>query len=201
MPRLATTALLLLLSITGCTPPLKQSGFISDYSRLVQVNDRTARYISPRARDYSMVTIDPVESRLPPRGALSDQDRAEALRYLQAACERAFTAAGFTVVNEPGTGVARVKIALTDITASTGWMKIHPGMRFVGAGTGGATMEAEVIDSVTGEQLAAVVEFASGNQFNLTAFSTLDDVKSAMDQWARITAHHLREFRSGDTVP
>ena len=197
-----SVAVLLLMFTVGCAskPPLEHSGFLSDYSRLVEVNDHTARYVSPRAREYSVVIVDPVESRLR-SGRLSDQDRAEALRYLRDACERAFTATGFTVVDDTGVGVARIQIALTDISASTWWKKIHPGMRFVGAGTGGASMEAEVIDSVTGEQLAAIVQSASGNQFNLTAFSTLADVKSAMDHWATITAQRIREIQGGATVP
>jgi hypothetical protein len=190
--------LLLIVSSAGCAskPPAQQTGFISDYSRLVEEDSHTARYVSPWAREYSKVIVDPVESRLRP-GALSDEDRAEALRYMRAACKRAFSNAGFTVVEEAGVGVARVQLALTDVAASTWWKKIHPGMRFVGAGTGGAAMEAEVIDAVTGEQLGAVVQSASGSQFNLTAFSTLADVESAMDRWAEFTAVRLRQIGSG----
>jgi uncharacterized protein DUF3313 len=190
--------MLLIVFAAGChsRPPLQRSGFISDYSRLVAVNDHTARYISPRAKDYSMVIIDPVESRLP-AGALSDEERAEALRYMHDACKRAFSEAGYSIVDETGVGVARVEMALIDIAASTWWKKIHPGMRLSGAGTGGAAMEAEVTDSITGEQIAAVVQSGSGNQFNLTSFSTLADVKSAIDKWAEITARQLREIKAG----
>jgi hypothetical protein len=105
------------------------------------------------------------------------------------------------VVEETAVGVARVQMALTDIAKSTWWQKLHPGMRMTGAGTGGAAMEAEVIDSVTGEQVGAVVQSASGNQFDFTAFSTLADVKSVMDKWAELAAQRLREIHSGPRAP
>jgi len=199
---LAALVLMLVVSSVGCAskPPLQETGFISDYSRLVTVNDHTARYVSPDAKAYSMVIVDPVESRIR-AGTLSDTARAEAMRYMRDACERAYTSAGFTIVDEADIGVARVRLALTEVAKSTWWKKIHPGMRVSGAGTGGAAMEAEVIDSITGEQLGAVVQSASGNQFNLTAFSTLADVKSAMDKWAQLAAIRLREMKTGVTVP
>jgi hypothetical protein len=176
----------------GCAskPQPLQTGFLSDYSQLVEVDSYTARYLSPRAKEYSAVIVDPVESRLD-SGRLSPNDRAEALRYMREACKKAFSRAGFTIVDEAGVGVARVQLALTDIANSTWWQKIHPGMRFSGAGTGGAAMEGEVIDSLTAEQLGAVVQSSSGNQFDITAFSTMADIKSAIDKWADIAARRL----------
>jgi hypothetical protein len=60
-------------------------------------------------------------------------------------------------------------------------------------------MEGEVLDSVTGKQLGAVVQAAPGNQFNFTAFSTVDDVKSAIDKWADQGQFYLS--RSGGKDP
>lgn len=99
------------------------------------------------------------------------------------------------MTDRPGVGVARVQIALTDIAESTWWRKIHPVWRSLGAGTGGASMEAEIVDSVTGERLAAVIQTVSGNQFDFTAFSTLADVKSAIDKWAETGRKELVMLR------
>src|SRR5262249_27453962 len=103
---------------------------------------------------------------------------------------------GLTVTTEPGVGVARIQIALTDVANSAWWMKLHPAGSVSGAGTGGAAMEAQVIDSVTGERLAAVVQAATGKQPNFLAFSTLDDVKSAIDKWAATASRSLKQVRS-----
>ena len=64
-----------------------------------------------------------------------------------------------------------------------------------GAGLGGASMEGEVVDSVTGKQLGAVVQSGKGNQFELDTFSELDDVKDVIDSWAEAAGKRLKELR------
>jgi hypothetical protein len=58
-------------------------------------------------------------------------------------------------------------------------------------------MEAEVIDSVSGEQLAAAIRAGKGKQFELNPFSTIDDVKSTIDQWAELAGERLDELKKG----
>ncbi len=55
-------------------------------------------------------------------------------------------------------------------------------------------MEAEVIDSATEEQIAAVIQAGSGSQFQLTNFSTLADAESAIDGWTRLAAEQLENL-------
>ena len=127
---------------------------------------------------------------------MSDEDRAAAARYFRASLISMLELQGLTVTEDPGVNVARLRTALTDVAASTWWQKLHPVSRVTGAGTGGAAMEAEVRDSITGEQLAAVVQSATGDQFDLGAFSTLDDVKSAIDKWTKLAGDALSELRA-----
>jgi len=193
---IAAIASLLTLAplLGGCTnqPDLTRTGFLSDYSRLSEVDSDRMRYESPAFDRYHSVILDPVQIMVP-SGVLDDEERAEAARYFRQEFERAITGAGFEITRTPGVGVARVRLALTDVATSTWWKKIHPVSRAIGAGTGGGAMEAEVIDSVTGEQIAAVVQAGSGNQFKLRNFSTLADVKSAIDGWARTAAERLAQ--------
>lgn len=44
--------------------------------------------------------------------------------------------------------------------------------------------------------MMAVVQSGTGNQFDLTAYSTLADVKSAIDKWAEMTARNLRAIKA-----
>lgn len=60
-----------------------------------------------------------------------------------------------------------------------------------GAGCGGAAMEAEIVDSVTGEQVAAVIRSGVGSQFRAFNISTVSDVKNTIDVWARDAGHQL----------
>lgn len=184
------------LTMGGCStqPPAAQTGYLSDYSSLERETDSRVAYRSPRLAWYDAFMVDAVEVRIP-NESLSDQDRAEAARHFRQRLEEVLEREGLSITDSPGVGVARVRIALTDVAKSTWWKKIHPVSRVVGAGTGGAAMEAEVVDSVTGEQLAAVVQSGVGNQFNFTAFSTLDDVKSAMNDWAARAGRNLKALR------
>lgn len=152
------------------------------------------RYISPEMKNYDAFIVDPVQSRLSGK-VLSPAERAEALNYFQDAAIKAIRDARFTVTDDVGPNVARISIALTDVAESTWWMKLHPGMRLSGSGTGGAAMEAEIVDSMSGKVLAAVVQSSPGNQFDLTNFSTLADVKTAIDKWAQQFKRRLEEIR------
>lgn len=187
----------LLSGATGCAskPKLTHSGFLSDYSKLEPVNDSRMRYQSGRLAEYRTFMVDQVRVTAP-GDKLSASERADVTAYFRDKVIDALRQTGHGVVNEPGPGVARVRIALTDIAGSTWWQKVHPVSRAVGAGTGGAAMEAEIIDSQSKEQLGAVVQAGSGNQFDLTAFSTVADVKSAIDGWVQHFMDRLRELRA-----
>ena len=128
---------------------------------------------------------------------MTPAETAEVARYFNAALTKEFTKRGYKVVNEPDVGVARIRVAVTDINQSTWWMNLHPASKLSGAGTGGASMEGEVIDSVTGKQLGAVIQTGKGNQFELDTFNKLDDVKDAINGWAKAAVDRLDQIRSG----
>lgn len=181
--------------VTGCGTPPPTTGFLSDYSRLEVMDGGKMRFISPRFSEYDAFIIDPVEIRTSPKSGLSAQQRAEVARYFRQRFFEVLERNGYRVVRDASTGTARVRLALTEIQEATWWMNVMPTSKVTGAGTGGASMEGEVIDSVTGEQLAAVVKSGRGNQFELDTFDALDDVKDVIDQWAEEAEKRLRELR------
>jgi hypothetical protein len=170
-------------------------GFLSDYADRKPVNDRRMSYTTPALRGYRAFIVDPVEFRIPPE-KLTAKQRGEVARHFHQRLVAELRKQGFEVVEEPDEGVARIRTDLTGVANSTWWMKIHPAARATGAGTGGAAMEGEVVDSVTGQQLAAVVQAAPGNQFNVTAFTTVADVNAAIDRWVDQGAKRLKELRA-----
>lgn len=197
---LALPLALQLLAACASAPAPTRSGFLSSYDALETRSDSHSEFISPALHDYRALLIDPVEIRAA-ETALATDEAAAAADHFHAAAVRVATDAGIPLADAPAPGVARLRLALTDIAGSTWWAKIHPAARFSGAGTGGAAMEAEITDSLTGAQLAAAVRADPGNQFNLTAFSTLDDVKGAIDKWAADAAARLRDARGQSAVP
>jgi hypothetical protein len=187
---------LLVLLCVGCAskPPLSPSNFLDDYSRLDKADDNRMRYVSSKLKDYTAFMVDPVEMEIAPQ-KLSDKDRAEVARYFRTKVTQVLESRQHRIVSEADVNVARVRIAMTGIANSTWWQKLHPGMRMTGTGTGGASCEGEVIDSVTGEQLAAWIVTNSGNQFDFTAFSTVADVKAVIDRWAVQAGNRLDDLR------
>lgn len=183
--------------IGGCaSSPPPRTGFISDYSLLERIDGSKARYVSPALARYRSFMVDPVQFREvkdPP--VLTPDERAEVANYFRDAFVTVLRDNRYTVTDRAGAGTARIRIAITDIKASVWWMNLHPGSKLSGAGTGGASMEGEVIDSVTGEQLAAVVKSGRGNQFELDTFDKLDDFKDVIDRWAEEAEDSLRELR------
>lgn len=190
---LAAAAVATLL-LTGCTASLpERAGFLSDYSDLEKIESNRMRYVSPELGMYEAFMVDPVEFSF--EGDLNAEHRASLARHTRTRLVTELGANGVEVVDEPGVNTARVRIALTDIAKAKWYLNLHPVTKATGVGLGGASMEAEIIDSVTGEQLAAVIRSDYGNRLELDVFSTLDDARDAIDAWAKEAAARIAELR------
>jgi hypothetical protein len=77
---------------------------------------------------------------------------------------------------------------LTDVQSATPRLGDNPR---VGAGTGQAAMEAEVLDSVTGEQIGAIMEISRGGSYGLRILEDWSQPKAVMKQWARRFRRYL----------
>jgi len=156
------------------------------------------RYISPELAGYSSFIIDPVIFKAHSSGkvSLNPSEAAEVARYFNESLAGVLSSRGYQLTNQPGVGVGRVRIALTDVAESIWWLNLHPASRLSGVGTGGAAMEGEIIDSVSGEQLGAVIQAGKGSQFELDSFSKLDDVKDTINRWSDAAGKRLDELRA-----
>ena len=184
-----------LVAAGGCASTPEPVGFISDYSRLEKAGQGRLRYISKDLNNYDSFIVDPVQMRThrdPP--VLKPNERAEVTNYFHDAFTKMLGSKGYKVVSVSGPQTARVRIALTDVQKSKWYLNLHPGSKLTGAGLGGASMEGEVIDSVTGDQLAAAIKTGRGNQFELDTFKSLDDVKDVIDKWAKEAGKTLDEL-------
>jgi hypothetical protein len=184
-------------ALTGCSsaPSTTQTGFLSDYTDLTSVSNTRMRFISPELKNYGSFIVDPVQMSSQ-KGALKPEDRAEVARYFRESLVTLLRERGYALTDRAGSGTARVRVALTNVHESTWWMKLHPGSSLAGAGRAGAAMEGEIIDSVTGEQLAAVVQSGVGSQFTVGNFSTVADVKNVIDQWVKDAGDRFDEMRA-----
>lgn len=188
--------------VCGCTAQrAKRTGFLSDYSQLQPQSDVSYRYIAPgRLRDYSKFIIDPVTVHLHRRSAakkkISEENLTDLKNYMHTALVKAIEDR-YEVVYRPGPGVARARVALTDIKKAEVLLNIHPASKLMGAGLGGASLEAELVDSQTGKQIAALVESQLGDRLSLDGLNTWGDAKAIMDDWAGRFRRRLDEAHGG----
>jgi len=193
---LTVLAIALMAAQCGCSAKLgRQTGFLSDYSNLDRQSDVSYRYIGPNLGAYSQFIVDPVKVHFhasSKAGKLSAEDITDLQNYMHTAIVNAISDR-YSIVYRPGPGVARLRLALTDLKKSKIVQNIWPGSKLAGTGLGGASLEAELVDSQNGTQIGAAVESQLGNRLSLEGLSTWGDAKSVMDDWAKRLRERLDE--------
>lgn len=201
--RLAVTAGIILalglcsLLDAGCASnkPPKLSGFLKDYSGLKPLpDDPSMLYWERRGvnwKKYTKLTIDPVAVHLAP-GARKYEIPPQDLQKLAEMFRTEAVAAvrdAYPIVNQPGPDVLRIRAAITDANPSDALMNVVSAAAiFMPIDMGGASMETEFMDSMTGERLAAVVDKKTGsmgNPVDMGAYSKWGHAKKAFEQWAK----------------
>jgi len=156
------------------------SGFLGDYSQLEAGGENRARllYIDGQAdfSNYERVVVDPVVVWGDPGDGGSELR--ELADYFDTALRRQL-ALEFRVVEDPGPGTLRIRLAITDVEDSR-----------VG-------IECEILDSAEGTRLVAAVderEWGAGSG----APSGRAGAEKAFDRWADILRTRLSAFRDYD---
>ena len=176
------------LTTAGCGGKhRKPTGFLSDYSKLVEESGSTLRYMDEAALNkYSGFIVDPIQTLIDdPDRTLSDEDIADLTSYMYDKVVEAIQKSDDRIAYRPAADVARLRIAFTDIGKSHP-ISIVPWSSIAGLGIGGASVEAELVDSITGQQIAAVVQSKEGQ--SKVPFTTLGDwtaAKQTIDTWAK----------------
>jgi len=164
------------LAVCGCGPEKPETvGFLSDYSHLRPETKLRSRYCPPDTRltQYSRFIVDPVpvyldEETLAKLGR--DTNLQELSQYMHdtmvKTLEPRFPVTGVT----PGPETCRIRLALT-------YLKKGGPFR-----VGAAAIEAELLDSQTGKQVAALREIQKGKGDSSSEWA---DAKHIMDGWAR----------------
>lgn len=192
---------LVVFLIFGCGGSVKstKSGFLGDYSKFKPAPEGEALvYLNPNKSigDYNKLLFDPVTVYLHPDAKgkqidpetlneLSDYFREEGIEAVEGA---------YAVVDEPGVGVLRVKAAITDVNTSAPLKNIIT-THFIKFSTdvGGASMEAELVDSQTNERVVGFVETRKGRAFlnRKNLITRYGDVKGSLKYWAQLLRERL----------
>ena len=192
-------------SVRGRSDAADRSGFLSDYSQLeprqgYEVHDV---YINPDAawESYDSVVIDSVTLWVNEETeALEEKERQMLTDLLYKALNDKLNKK-FRIVDRPGSRVIRVRAALTQAKGAVVPLRalssILPPMFLISTAVGlsadvantvgTATVEVELLDSVTGDRLAAAVDQRAGTKSILAGsrtFKTWGDVEAACEFWA-----------------
>lgn len=187
------------------------SGYLEDYSQLEKTKDTKGdivlRFVSPllKKENYQKVLIEPVQYF--PEPEPTDNVSAQTLEDIKTYIDTEFRKKvneKVPVVDQPGPGVVRMRVALTAIGAETENLKPYqfvPVALVITAGHAAAQgrpekavlyLEAQMVDSVNGERLAVAVREGTGERLKKLKQSgrtvTLDSVKPLLDRWAEAYA-------------
>ena len=182
---------LAIVTVGGCAAidePEQMTGFLSDYSKLERDTDGRWLYSAANTGIYSKFYIEPVAMLFEQKeNPTFSPDELEQLKtYLVVRLTQRLTEDdGYEVVSEPGPGVAIFRMAITEVDASIAALNISIYTKVSGAGLGGIAAEGEIVDSVTGEQLAAAIRWGTGSRVLKAGLTKLGDAKIVIDRWAR----------------
>ena len=192
--------LVVVFLIGSCTTArvddIEEPGFLVDYSQLTPGGEGRAalRYVKPGVdfKKYDALMFDRVSVWLSPEAETRDVDPA-VFKIMSDYFLNALVKAvedGYSVVDQPGPNVIRVRAAITDVEPSN---PVAKALSVDDTGTGGAKAEMELLDSMSSERLAAAVD--SRRDGKPASRAVWEDTKDAFDYWAERFRVRLDELR------
>lgn len=190
---LCCATMLVLFSGCATTGPPEVSGFLGNYEDFaVDPADESLLWWEQDGfdwSDYRAVMLDPVtiyfHSEAQDREILPDELKKLTDGFRDAVIVELGDA--YPVVDRPAADVLRIRCAITDIVPSNAALNVATSLvAFVPVDMGGAAIEVEFLNSVTGERLAASVDQKLGTPFDgVSGFTRLGHARSAFREWAK----------------
>ena len=188
-------------ALVGCGLEVQRSGFLQDYSQLkpsprvegAMVYENPAKPL----KGYDKFIVDPVVVHFAPDakgGGIDPESLNELASYFHSEIVKALADGGYTVVKAPGAGVLRVRVAITQIDKTVAVANIHPATKMTGIGLGGASMEAEGVDTQSKDRVFAVVDSQKGSRLDVVGgLQSFGNAKAVMSEWAKRFVARLDE--------
>lgn len=191
--------------LSACAAPVKapqQTEFLSDYARLNEVEREFLAYAGDRVGDYDRFLIEPVVMLYDPEKGgkveFTDEELQALKQFIHDKLSESLTQgnSGYRIVDEPGPGVALIRISIHDLHETLGALNVSLITKATGAGLGGVCTEAELVDSMSGEQLAAAVRWGSGSRVLRAGFTHTGDAKILIVRWAKEIREYIDHLNS-----
>lgn len=205
-------SVLVTLAVTGCAKRevrLTNTGFLSTYSDLHEDEEFKGMsvYKNPDVdigARYSKILIAPMQFKLDPTleaHQIKDEDREKLVDYFYKKLKKRLKK-NFEIVDEPQEDTLLFRAAITDILPNKVHLNLHYSTTVYGAGIGGASIEAELVDSLTGVRVMAFIDARKGRRLNYTkGLTKWGHTKEVLGIWAKIIVRHLdqlkKDYRAG----
>lgn len=188
------------LLVSGCATKssMAPAGFLGDYSRLKPSTVIEGLYVDKDMgidmAQYDKFIVDPViiyissdanGSGIDPvkLKELSDFFRDEIIMALSE---------NYSVVDNPGPNVLRIRTAITDVVPNKVAFNLHWSTTMAGYGLGGAAVEADFLDSQTNQRVMAVKDARTGKRYHYTkGLTKWGHTKNILTKWAKMFSDHM----------
>ncbi|MDD5155147.1 MAG: DUF3313 domain-containing protein [Candidatus Omnitrophica bacterium] len=198
---LVLLALPALFLTAGCsTMKTPKSGFLVDYSEFqFDSKDKSLLWYEKEGTDWKRfrkLMIDPVVVYYHPDARnrkIDPQELQKLTAYFREVVVQEVKDK-YPVVDKAGPDVLRVRAAITDVIPVNVAANILSAAAIgIPLDMGGAAIEAEFLDSETGERLGAIVDMKLGTPLDISGFTSLGHARSAFQKWAREFKQALSE--------
>jgi len=174
--------------------PAPTSGFLGDYSNFKPVEQGKPLSLEKNPnktlKSYSKIMIDPLQVNFHAEAKgknipLKTLDNL--LDYFHGALLKEVKDSPWILAEQPGDDVVTLRIAVTDIAPNMQILNLAVTSTASGLGTGWAAMEAEFVDSSTGERVLALTDRRKGNRaVYFRGWSRWGHTKNVFNQWAAL---------------
>jgi hypothetical protein len=192
-----------LLAFPACSSDrLYKTGFLTDYSKLSpspyeEATEATLLYENKdnSLKNFDKFLLSPVQLRLTKKGRESGvpwKKLKELAKYTNQQLRVELEKSGYSLVKRSGPGVLHFRGALTGVEPARPVANIHPVTAIAGFGLGGASMEWELQDSMTGEVIVAVVDSRKGDR-GFDGFTKYGNAENVIDKWCKLLVIRMDE--------
>ncbi len=99
-----------------------------------------------------------------------------------------------TMFNQPARNVAILRVAITNVWSNNTLTNLRPGLIIPNVLEGGASMEALVIDSVSGQEVAKIADSRPGKrQGFMSGLTRWGGTEAAFDDWSMLLNRSIRQ--------
>jgi hypothetical protein len=178
----------------------EKTGFLTDYSKLSpspykEAVKGTLLYENKQnpLRNYNKIILSHVQIRLSKKGrdrGVDHKKLKELSSYTDEQLRAELTKSGYSVVLASGPGILLFRGVLTDVEPGVPLANIHPATVISGIGLGGASMEWELQDSLTGEVIVAIIDTRKGGR-GFDGFTKYGNAENVIEKWSKIMALRL----------